>query len=62
MVSNDTNHFLPLNSMLFDSHINPWSSYAADRDTTLADLREAQATTVTALPQWPTTERPVIDE
>jgi hypothetical protein len=50
MLPNDPRHLLPVNSMLFRDQPAP-RPLATDYNPTLANLHEAQDTTVTALPQ-----------
>jgi hypothetical protein len=56
MAPNDSKHLLPMNSVLFSN--NPSSHPATAHhlaNPTLANLQDAQDTSVTALPQPPTT-------
>jgi hypothetical protein len=56
MAPNDSKHLLPMNSVLFSN--NPSSRPATAHhlaNPTLANLQDAQDTSVTALPQTPTT-------
>jgi hypothetical protein len=55
MAPNDSRHLLPMNSMLFKEQPSP-RPLATEYNPTLANLQEAQDTTITALPQPPSDE------
>ncbi|KAJ4365134.1 hypothetical protein N0V83_008752 [Neocucurbitaria cava] len=60
MAPNDSRHLLPMNSIVFNSQQSPRPPrFTISYDPTLANLHEAQDTTITALPQPnPITEKP----
>ncbi|CAO2658626.1 Nn.00g063490.m01.CDS01 [Neocucurbitaria sp. VM-36] len=61
MAPNDSRHLLPINSMLFNSHKSALSRRSTtSQNQTLANLQEAQDTTITALPQRVAEQPPTI--
>jgi hypothetical protein len=61
MAPNDSRYLLPMNSMLFREQPSP-RPLATDYNPTLANLQDAQDTTVTALPQPPRIEEESSDK
>lgn len=59
MAPNDSRHLLPMNSIVFNSQQSPRPPrFTISYEPTLANLHEAQDTTITALPQ-PITPQPI---